>query len=485
VEDLFLWADRAPQSLQWLVESTIVPVGGNRSEPSASNPMSDVMSDEVAISLTGVSKCFKLYERPADRLKDLLLPTKARSRDFWALRELTTTIHPGQTVGLVGQNGSGKSTLLQLIVGTLTPTTGQVHTRGRIAALLELGSGFNPEFTGRQNVFFNGRVLGLSQAEITDRFDAIAAFADIGDMLEQPVKTYSSGMFIRLAFAVIINTDPDILIVDEALAVGDIYFQQKCFQRIRDLRDRGVTILFVSHDSASVFRLCDRAILLEHGNVVMDGAPKPVLDLYEAKMLKQFENQPPTMPTPAPETATPTAATPVTSPVTSPVATPPAHLSGNIESHEFAQVQFVHILNESGQPIPTVTSGSTVQITIGIWFHQAFQAPHVGFKLRNRQGEVMFETNTHCMGESVGAVAASELVEVRFTCQMPLIDGQYTISVGVADEAIGLTTFRRTLVYAHDQAVITVFKNPKDIIWAGVVNLNPQFSCHRPTPASR
>ncbi len=433
------------------------------------------MSDEVAISLTGVSKCFKLYEQPVDRLKDLLLPTKGRSRDFWALRALTTTIQRGQTVGLVGQNGSGKSTLLQLIVGTLTPTTGQVHTRGRIAALLELGSGFNPEFTGRQNVFFNGRVLGLSQAEITDRFDAIAAFADIGDMLEQPVKTYSSGMFIRLAFAVIINTDPDILIVDEALAVGDIYFQQKCFQRIRDLRDRGVTILFVSHDSASVFRLCDRAILLEQGNVVMDAAPKPVLDLYEAKMLKQFENQPPALlPTPVPAAASavpPTDVTPVAS---------PANLSGNIESNELAQVQFVHILNESGQPIPTVTSGSTVQIAIGIWFHQAFAAPHVGFKLRNRQGEVMFETNTHCMGESVGAVAASELVEIRFTCQMPLIDGQYTISVGVADEAIGLTTFRRTLVYAHDQAVLTVFKNPKDIIWAGVVNLNPQFSCHRP-----
>jgi lipopolysaccharide transport system ATP-binding protein len=471
----FVFARRSrPQSLQWLFESTIV-IHRRQSRRTLPNPM----SDEVAIALTAVSKCFKLYERPADRLKDLLLPTKVRSRDFWALRELSTTIQRGQTVGLVGQNGSGKSTLLQLIVGTLTPTTGQVHTRGRIAALLELGSGFNPEFTGRQNVFFNGRVLGLSQAEITDRFDAIAAFADIGDMLEQPVKTYSSGMFIRLAFAVIINTDPDILIVDEALAVGDIYFQQKCFQRIRDLRDRGVTILFVSHDSASVFRLCDRAILLEHGNVVMDGEPKPVLDLYEAKMLKQFENQPPTVP--APETATPTATT------TTPVATAvvPAHLSGNIESHEFAQVQFVHILNASGQAIPTVTNGSTVQIAIGIWFHQAFAAPHVGFKLRNRQGEVMFETNTHCMGESVGAVAAGELVEVRFTCQMPLIDGQYTISVGVADEAIGLTTFRRTLVYAHDQAVITVFKNPKDIIWAGIVNLNPQFSCHRPTPASR
>jgi lipopolysaccharide transport system ATP-binding protein len=430
------------------------------------------MSDQVAIALTGVSKCFKLYAQPADRLKDLLLPTKGRSRDFWALRELTTTIGRGQTVGLVGQNGSGKSTLLQLIVGTLTPTTGQVRTHGRIAALLELGSGFNPEFTGRQNVFFNGRVLGLTQAEITDRFDAIAAFADIGDMLEQPVKTYSSGMFIRLAFAVVINTDPDILIVDEALAVGDIYFQQKCFQRIRELRDRGVTILFVSHDSASVFRLCDRAILLEQGMVVLDGEPKPVLDLYEAKMLKQLEQQP----------ATPQ---PAIAPSATALETPAPKPSSNIESDELAQVQFVHLRDPAGAMLPTVTSGSPIVIAIGIQFHQGFEAPHVGFKLRNRQGEVVFETNTHCMGEAVGAVSANELVEVRFACQLPLIDGQYTISVGVADEAIGLTSFRRTLVYAHDQAVLTVLKNPQDIIWAGMVNLNPQFSCHRSAAAGR
>jgi lipopolysaccharide transport system ATP-binding protein len=266
----------------------------------------------------------------------------------------------------------------------------------------------------------------------------------------------------------VINTDPDILIVDEALAVGDIYFQQKCFQRIRELRDRGVTILFVSHDSASVFRLCDRAILLEQGMVVLDGEPKPVLDLYEAKMLKRLEQQPAAPPPTATALAT---------------LAPPAPLSSNIESDELAQVQFVHLRDRAGAILPTVTSGSPIVIAIGIQFHQGFQAPHVGFKLRNRQGEVVFETNTHCMGEAVGAVSANELVEVRFACQLPLIDGQYTISVGVADEAIGLTSFRRTLVYAHDQAVLTVLKNSQDIIWAGMVNLNPQFSCHRSAAA--
>jgi lipopolysaccharide transport system ATP-binding protein len=443
------------------------------------------MDSDIAISISNISKCFKLYEQPVDRLKDLLLPTKVRSRDFWALRDINAEIAQGQTIGFVGQNGSGKSTLLQLIVGTLTPTTGQIQTRGRIAALLELGSGFNPEFTGRQNVFFNGRVLGLTQAEIEARFDQIAAFADIGDMLEQPVKTYSSGMFIRLAFAVVINTDPDILIVDEALAVGDIYFQQKCFQRIRDLRDRGVTILFVSHDSGSVFRLCDRAILLEHGKVVLDDAPKPVLDLYEAKMLKQFENHPAepalkvaaTSAAATPAAVTPAAATPTAAIATQtePAATPNPRQS-HIQSDDIVRVQFVKILNELGQEIPTVTSGSTIQIAIGVWFAQAFRAPHVGFKLRNRQGEVVFETNTHCMGQFIGAVAADELIEVRFACHVPLIDGQYTVSVGVADEAIGLTTFRRTLIYAHEQAVLTVLRNPQDIIWAGMTNLNPKLS---------
>lgn len=430
-------------------------------------------SSDPAISIAQVSKCFKLYDQPSDRLKDLLLPTKSRSRDFWALRDIDIDIAPGQTVGLVGANGSGKSTLLQLIVGTLTPTHGKIQTRGRIAALLELGSGFNPEFTGRQNVFFNGRILGLSQAEIEQRFDQIAAFADIGDKLEEPVKTYSSGMFIRLAFAVVINTDPDILIVDEALAVGDIYFQQKCFHRIRDLRDRGVTILFVSHDSVSVFRLCDRAIFLERGQLIMDDRPKPVLDRYEATMLKALEQQQQVPPPPL-EPAPPNS---VESPSVS--ATPPlAETSGNITSDDLAQVRYVRFYDAQGQNVPTVTSGQPVTIAIGVEFAAAFTAPHVGFKLRNRQGEVMFETNTHCMGQSVGAVAAGETVELRFLCDLPLIDGQYTISVGVADEAIGLTTFRRTLIYAHDQAVLTVLKNPQDIIWDGLVYLNPRVSRH-------
>jgi len=220
---------------------------------------------EIAISLTNVSKCYKRYNRPLDRLKEIVLPGRSRAQEFWALRDINLEVAQGDTLGIVGQNGSGKSTLLQIIAGTLTPTTGEVWVNGRVSALLELGSGFNPEFTGRQNVFFNGQILGLSREEIAAKFDSIAAFADIGDFLDQPVKTYSSGMVVRLAFAVVANIDPTILIVDEALAVGDARFQARCMKRIRQLKEQGVTILFVSHDSASVKMLCTRAALMDYG----------------------------------------------------------------------------------------------------------------------------------------------------------------------------------------------------------------------------
>lgn len=236
---------------------------------------------EIAISLKKISKCFQRYARPADRLRELLFPGKSLAQKFWALRDLDLEVPKGQTLGIVGRNGSGKSTLLQIIAATLTPTTGTVEVQGRISALLELGSGFNPEFTGRQNVFFNGQLLGLSRREIESKFDDIASFADIGDFLEQPVKTYSSGMFVRLAFAVATSAEPDILIVDEALSVGDEAFQRKCFARIQDIRDRGGTILFVSHAAATIVELCDRAILLDGGELLLQGSPKYVVSKYQ------------------------------------------------------------------------------------------------------------------------------------------------------------------------------------------------------------
>ena len=221
------------------------------------------MSSEIAISVADVSKRYQIYDAPSDRLKQML--TRARKqyfREFSALKNISFEVRKGETVGIIGRNGSGKSTLLQIICGTLNPTGGTLHTRGRIAALLELGAGFNPDFTGRENVYMNAAILGLSKLEIEQRFDDIAAFADIGEFIEQPVKSYSSGMSVRLAFAVAINVDAQILIIDEALSVGDELFQRKCFSRIEAIRAQGATILFVSHSGGTIIELCDRAILL-------------------------------------------------------------------------------------------------------------------------------------------------------------------------------------------------------------------------------
>lgn len=260
------------------------------------------MSSEIAIKVENLSKCYQIYDQPRDRLKQFLLPRLRRLaslppkqyyREFWALKDVSFEVKKGETVGIIGRNGSGKSTLLQMICGTLSPTTGSVTTHGRIAALLELGSGFNPDFTGRENVYMNASILGLSKDEIDARFDEIAAFADIGEFIERPVKTYSSGMMVRLAFAVQAQVEPNILIVDEALAVGDAKFQARCFERLKQLKEGGTSILLVTHSTEQIVTHCSRAVLLDHGNVFEAGDSKRVvncyLDLLFGKARKQID----------------------------------------------------------------------------------------------------------------------------------------------------------------------------------------------------
>src|SRR6185437_4531574 len=246
-------------------------------------------SDEHSIRVEGLGKRYEIYAQPADRLKQMILPRVQRAvhrparayfNEFWALRDVNFDVKRGETVGIVGRNGSGKSTLLQMICGTLTPTQGSVSIRGRVAALLELGAGFNPEFTGKENVRLSGLLYGLSDEELRERYQAILDFAEIGDFIDQPVKTYSSGMYVRLAFAVAINVSPEILVVDEALSVGDEAFQRKCFARIDAIRDAGAAVLFVSHSAGTVVELCDRAILLDRGEMLAQGTPKFVVSRY-------------------------------------------------------------------------------------------------------------------------------------------------------------------------------------------------------------
>ncbi len=247
------------------------------------------MSSDIAIRVNSLSKCYEIYETPRDRLKQFFYPKikqmlgraeRKYYREFWALNDISFEVKRGETVGIVGCNGSGKSTLLQSICGTLTQTTGTVETFGRVAALLELGSGFNPDFTGRENVYMNASLLGLAQDEIVSRFNRIVDFAEIGDFIDQPVKTYSSGMFVRLAFAIVINVDPEVLIIDEALSVGDAKFQLKCFRKLEEIRAAGTTILFVTHDTTTVKSFCSRAILLNKGVMLEDGEPREVVMRY-------------------------------------------------------------------------------------------------------------------------------------------------------------------------------------------------------------
>ena len=257
-------------------------------------------SEEIVIDVRNLSKRYEIYAAPRDRLKQMVLPRLYRAvalvghvfgsrygnispqyfREFWALRNVSFQVRRGETMGIVGRNGSGKSTLLQLICGTLAPTHGEVSVKGRISALLELGSGFNPEYTGCENIFLNGQILGLSRSEIEDRYDAIVEFADIGDFIDQPVKTYSSGMSVRLAFAVAINVDPEILVIDEALAVGDVGFQARCFAKINELRTRGVTLLFVSHSAGAITELCGRAVLIDGGELLLHGTSYQAIRAY-------------------------------------------------------------------------------------------------------------------------------------------------------------------------------------------------------------
>lgn len=244
--------------------------------------LTPALSSQVAIQVSSLSKCFQIYEKPSDRLLQMLTRgLKKYYREFWALKDVSFEVRKGETVGIVGRNGSGKSTLLQMICGTLNPSGGDIKVNGRIAALLELGSGFNPEFTGRENVYMNAAVLGLTKKEIDARYAEIEAFADIGQFIDQPVKTYSSGMSVRLAFAVAINSDPEVLVVDEALSVGDELFQRKCYSRIESIKAKGTTILFVSHSGNIVVELCDRAILMDAGELLLVGEPKDIIGKYQ------------------------------------------------------------------------------------------------------------------------------------------------------------------------------------------------------------
>ncbi|MEQ8384515.1 MAG: ABC transporter ATP-binding protein [Coleofasciculus sp. A1-SPW-01] len=384
---------------------------------------------EIAISLTNVSKCYKRYNRPLDRLKEIVLPGKSRAQEFWALRDINLEVAQGETLGIVGQNGSGKSTLLQIIAGTLTPTTGEVWVNGRVSALLELGSGFNPEFTGRQNVFFNGQILGLSREEIEAKFDRIAAFADIGDFLDQPVKTYSSGMVVRLAFAVVANLEPKILIVDEALAVGDTRFQARCMKRIRQLKEQGVTILFVSHDSASVKMLCHRAALINQGSIIEVGSPKIVIDSYIALLSSANKHDEKNI-TLARDRLDKNKSMVAFNNFTQNYHNTDLYRHGN----QLVAIDNVKICDLHEREITKIVTGSIFKIVVSLVCNAKNSDLVIGISIRNLMGLVMYGTNTNLMNCKLPNLELGQKMSVTFQIPCHLNKGIYTVTVGIHSE---------------------------------------------------
>lgn len=396
---------------------------------------------EAVISLKNVSKSFKRYSRPVDRLKELLLPGKSYAEEFWAVQQVDLQVHRGETLGIIGQNGSGKSTLLQMIAGTLQPTSGQVSVRGRVSALLELGSGFNPEFTGRQNVFFNGRILGLSQTEVAAKFEEIAAFADIGAFIDQPVKTYSSGMFVRLAFAVAIHVDPEILIVDEALSVGDGVFVHRCMAKIREFQDRGGTILFVSHDIGSVTRLCSRTAWVKHGTLAALGEPTEIARQYQAWMYEQINayqqgELEQTGADRAAEIAEKQREQPTGSVVHNPFTRQPYQSFLEVKRFGTGRAEIVafEVLDEQGKAASFVYPGDAVWIRVEIVAFASVKDPFVGVVVYDRLRTAITGFNTYQLDRKLPSLNSAEIMEVEFHFRWPEIQGgNYTLEVALAD----------------------------------------------------
>jgi len=353
------------------------------------------------VLVQNVSKLYRLYERPADRIREILpfFPNHLHT-DFWALRDISFNLERGEMLGLVGPNGCGKSTLLQIVCGILPPTNGRVVTQGRIAALLELGAGFNPEFTGRENVFLNGEIMGLSRGEIERAFPSIEAFADIGKFIHRPVKEYSSGMYVRLAFSTAIHVEPDILIVDEALAVGDAVFANRCVRKFKELKQRKVTVLFVSHDLGLVKQLSDRAILLLGGRIEAQGTPKDVINRYIGLVLEKQKSG------------------------------VEHKLQGSFRHGDgSSEILDIQLTNERGESGAAFGSGERLIVQVRSRFHRPKSDPMVGILIRTRIGMDVYGTNTRIEQVELGEFAAGDELDIAFGFDCWLTPQEYTLTV--------------------------------------------------------
>ena len=425
------------------------------------------MNDKKVIQVKNLTKMYKLYDKPSDRLKEALgLSRKKKYREHYALHDISFDVHEGECVGIIGVNGSGKSTILKIITGVLSPTSGTVDVDGRISALLELGAGFNGEYTGLENVYLNGTMIGFSKEEIDRRLDDILAFADIGDFINQPVKTYSSGMFVRLAFAVAINIDPEILIVDEALSVGDVFFQSKCFHKFEEFKEQGRTILIVSHDLSSIAKYCDRVLLLNKGRLLDQGSPKAMVDMYKQLLVhqdpvKQQENAP-------------AAEAEKQEKLSGDDSSWKEGLSINPNMLEYgdkqAEIAAFTIIDEKGNKSSIIEKGTPFDIRVKVHFNHEIQDPIVAFTFKNIQGTEICGTNTMYEKVYISHSSPGDECIVTFHQNMDLAGGEYLLSFGCTGYCGGdFTVFHRL----YDACNVTVVST-KSLV--GFYDMNTQVT---------
>ncbi|MCR4650545.1 MAG: ABC transporter ATP-binding protein [Lachnospiraceae bacterium] len=386
------------------------------------------MNKEIAIKADNITKIYRLYNKPSDRFREALLPgNKRRSKDHYALTNVDLTVYKGESVGIIGTNGSGKSTILKIITGVLTPTSGDLTVNGRISALLELGAGFNMEYNGIENIYLNGTMMGFSRKEIDERLDSILEFADIGDYVYQPCKTYSSGMFVRLAFAVAINIDPEILIVDEALSVGDVFFQAKCYHKFEEFKKQGKTILFVSHDLGSIAKYCDRVVLLNKGVKLNEGEPKEIIDAYKQVLVGQYR---------IPDSSESLLDDEDIKALAERASTDNGSVDGvNPNTLEYgtgaANIHDYYLTDRNGVKTTAIIKGESFSINFTVDFTEDIAAPIFAFTIKNVKGTEITGTNTMYEKAFLQPVKKGDVKKVTFSQDMNLQGGEYLLSFGV------------------------------------------------------
>ncbi len=393
---------------------------------------------EIALSLKQVSKKFPIYDSPLQRLREAVHPKRKKyHREFWALRDISLDLEAGTTLGILGQNGSGKTTILQLMAGIMAPTRGGIEIRGRVATILELGAGFNPEFTGRENAFLSGLILGLPPREIKSKMAEIVAFAEIGEFIDQPVKTYSNGMYVRLAFAVAVTLDPDILLIDEILAVGDTYFQHKCVRKIRDFQERGKTLVYVTHDVESVRNICHQAIILDYSRLLARGEAGPIAARYLG-LIDTRERERSTAGRPS--------------------ATGAVLADYSRYGSKEAEITAVEILDDDGRPRTVFNYGENFHLRFRVEIHADVTRFVLGNIFRNKYGFNVFGTNADWLGLPAPDLKKGEVCLVTFHHRANLAGGSYSINPA-ASAVTGDRTYR-TLDWINNAAIIEI-KNPQ------------------------